>query len=158
MTDLRQHSASRSIHLSREKAHNFQCDRGYRSFIATKLLSALGVASTVVQFVDFSSKLIHRGYNICRSDYGDLLNKDRKIIAEHLNILTTELEGSLQVGRFGHELYQLSRECKRLEAKLLQAVRKLKTSHKRHTWNSFLEALSILWNEKHILETYEHVQ
>ncbi|KAN0091652.1 hypothetical protein V8E51_017499 [Hyaloscypha variabilis] len=55
-------------------------------------LTALGVASHIVQFVDFTVKLISKSHEIYNSTDGALIaNKDLEAIAAHLNRLTERL-------------------------------------------------------------------
>jgi hypothetical protein len=119
--------------------------------------SALGIAASIVQFVEFASRLISRGYQISQSENGDLVNQDRKCIAENLATLSTGLNNSLELDMPNRELTKTEKElrrfsddCNDMAEKLLDALQKLKASSRNQGWKVFQEALLTLWNEKTI--------
>jgi hypothetical protein len=118
-------------------------------------LSALGLASNVVQFVDFSWKLLSSGNTIYHSKNGALLeNQEVEMIADDMSQLTHRLHKSLVLTRKSallteaeKELMSLSQACEAVAKELLAALDKLKIKGKRHRWNSFLGALMTVWTE-----------
>ncbi|OCL11351.1 hypothetical protein AOQ84DRAFT_229496 [Glonium stellatum] len=122
--------------------------------------SALSVAAAVVQFVDFSSKIISKGYRICRSCNGDICelkeNKEGINISENLADLSKRLSESLDPQKLGREptvtkdIHGLSRDCNGIAKEMFSALVKLKNESKHKKWNSFQEALSTMWSEKQI--------
>ncbi|OCL03825.1 hypothetical protein AOQ84DRAFT_325285 [Glonium stellatum] len=94
-------------------------------------LSALSLAGTVVQFIDFGSKLLSESCDIYRSATGTSPgNHDLEI--------TTEGDEAPEEDA----LVGLARACKEVADDLLSTVQQLKVEHGPHRkWRSFLQAL-----------------
>lgn len=121
-------------------------------------LSALGLASNVVQFVDFSWKLLSSGSALYHSTDGALLeNREMEMIADDLSQLTHRLHNSLVVTRKSallteseKELMNLSQACEAVAKELLTTLDKLKVKGKRQRWTSFLAALRTVWTKEKV--------
>jgi hypothetical protein len=60
-------------------------------------LSALSIAASVVQFVDFGRHILSDSYEIYRSQSGELAKEvDLKIISKDLTDLVTQIKGRLR--------------------------------------------------------------
>lgn len=117
-------------------------------------LTALSLAGTIVQFVDFSGKLLAKGHEIYDSgDGASIGNSDIEAAAKNLRDLTGRLDASA-VSRRGDAgsidtsivsevaLTQLTTKCSAVAGELLEVLDRLKVqggSNRR--WKSFRQAL-----------------
>lgn len=122
-------------------------------------LSALGVASNVVQFVDFASKLVSETARI----YRGRARRDAEDGRSELERVTNDLEGfnkdlasSLQshrnqwrVSQEDKEIIRICADCGKISSKLLAALSSLNPS-KATVWRSFAAALRSIWSEDEI--------
>jgi len=142
-------------------------------------LTALGLASNIVQFVDFASKLISQSHEIYRSADGALEdNVVLEYVAKNLSRLGDELkskQADIKTGRealarerdwakkdgrvipepekvtaAGKQLQQLSKECSAVSNELLQELEKLKIKEPHKRWESFRQALNSVWSQEKI--------
>lgn len=125
-------------------------------------VSAFGVASGVVQFVDFTRKLIAKGYNIYRSSDGKLPEHIAlQDIAINLQELAKELaprftKDDLRLIREGRtpklqraerQLDSIQIECAEVTRQLLEVLGGLMVKSKERKWQCFRQALSSVWSE-----------
>ena len=129
-------------------------------------LSILGVAGNAVQFIDFTAKLISQTIRIYRADPH---KKDHEY--HDLNQITLELQKftvtsqralaapSQTLSSTDKDILRISEDCEGIANRLLDALGGLRSS-KNTLWNSFVDALKTLWNERDIqalqqtLDTY----
>jgi len=110
-------------------------------------LTALSVAGTIVQFVDFSSKLLAKSREIYESASGASIdNNQLEAIAKDLEGLNARLRKPLpsqqSLGEYDISLVKLGEQCAGVAAELIHALEELKvrgTTHLR--WKSFRKAL-----------------
>jgi hypothetical protein len=97
-------------------------------------LSALNIATSVVQFVDFSSKIISKSLEIYKSDYAELSEYSNiRYIITKLEELARDLEKSLKLDDSTNShmsqndlgLLDLCKECKTISNKLIAVLDKL---------------------------------
>jgi len=63
-------------------------------------LTALGLASNVIQIVDVSTRIVSKGQSIYKSADGTLAeNMDAEAVATDLNLLNTKLQHSLEASK-----------------------------------------------------------
>jgi hypothetical protein len=124
-------------------------------------LSALSVAASVVQFVDFASKIICKGKEVYASTDGVLQeNMQNETVTARLLEMTKRLKKPLvQVGSSSEEeraqhrrLHEICKECSEISKELLQHLGDLKvpkgSEHRR--WKSFRQALKSVWEKQAI--------
>ena len=103
-------------------------------------LTALGVASNVAQFVDFTWKLVTEVRTIHRSATG---TSDDVLLLDSILADIEELNG-----RFEHapchtgNLAKLVAQCQKVASELGTVIRTLKADKKNSTWSSFRTALN----------------
>ena len=110
-------------------------------------LTALSVAGTIVQFVDFSSKLLAKSREIYESASGASIdNNQLEAIAKDLEGLNARLRKPLpsqqSLDDSDISLVKLGEQCAGVAAELIHALEELKvrgTTHLR--WKSFRKAL-----------------
>ncbi|KAI0854566.1 hypothetical protein F4860DRAFT_499063 [Xylaria cubensis] len=108
--------------------------------------SAVGFASNVLSFIDFSWKMFVEARAIYESAPG-LTSSDRTIetIAKDVTELSTAITLSPV---YGAELQNIAKECRLVADDLLAVLEKLKMSTGRSKYGSFLLALRKTWNKK----------
>jgi hypothetical protein len=133
-------------------------------------VSALGVAASAVQFVEFASSLVSSTYEIYQSaSGGSAANIDLESITSSLKALNADLRHSLSRAASCKELsasdLELNKVCTNCEAvtdRLISALRKLKAQKKHSIWDSFGRALLTVWSKEEVealqkqLNTFRH--
>jgi hypothetical protein len=130
-------------------------------------LTALSVAGNIVQFIDFSTKLISKGHELYNSaDGASVGNAELEVIAKDLQ----DLNGRLQSPRRSENvkavlsdsdlaLQTLSKKCSGVAAELTDALNKLKvqgTANRR--WKSVRQALKGLMRKEELDTTVKRLQ
>jgi len=129
-------------------------------------ISALSLAAAVVQFVDFSSKLVSKGYHLYHSVGGALpQNLELEAVASELSQLATRLRyhdrsGDLtKLSKEEKSLDAMSEQCTNIADELLSRLEKLKVEKgaKHRAWKSFRQALKSVWNKDELDELSERL-
>jgi hypothetical protein len=115
-------------------------------------LSALSVAASVVQLVDFASSLLSSTHEIYHSTTGQ--TESHKTL-EQITLDLTSLNAGLldckhQTTIRDPELERLCGGCTQVTSQLLQALRKLRAQEKHTAWKSFRKALATIWTQGEI--------
>ena len=121
-------------------------------------VSALGVASSVVQLVDFTHSLVRGTYEIYKSASGhSAASVDLQSITIGLKTLNDDLRLSLDRAASGKELSKsdaelqtLCKNCNVATDELISALEKLKTQKNHSFWDSFGRALLTVWSKKEV--------
>ncbi|KAH6667689.1 hypothetical protein B0J14DRAFT_601221 [Halenospora varia] len=123
-------------------------------------LTALGLASNIVQLVTFTSDLISKGREIYKSADGTLVeNLELETITTSLQVLSNELVLPIcergKLTKTENQLQELCDGCKAVSGQLLDVIRGIKAKGPHMRWNSFRQALNSVWREDEIeaLET-----
>ncbi|EPS38220.1 hypothetical protein H072_8069 [Dactylellina haptotyla CBS 200.50] len=126
--------------------------------MAVDPLAALGAAAAVLQFLDFTTKLISKGRELYKSADGVLtdhaeqvalysrLSKLNKALGESINTSAAQKQLSLAE----QALLEVSSECMQFADDLAQAIDKLRVTGNRRKWNSFRQALKSVWMKDEI--------
>jgi hypothetical protein len=129
-------------------------------------LEALSLAATVVQFVDFASKLVSKGYHVYRSTDGALPhNLEIEAVAKDLSRLTVRLQSRGSLGNPSaltadeRALEELAEKCNEIATTLLGRLDKLKVKREeRHRgWKSIRQALKSVWDKKELDDLAERL-
>jgi len=132
-------------------------------------LAAVGLASSIVQFVDFATKIISKGYQYQRSVDGVLdENVELQAIADSLDQLTKGLVTSKEKtapstrrkkdSKENEALKAVAMECQKIANDLSTAVDRLKITGKRTKWKSFRQALKSQWKKEEIEATLRRLR
>lgn len=120
-------------------------------------LSALSIASSVVQFVDFSSKLISGAHELRNSPKGQLQqHAELETITKSLVRTSSDFKRSLfhdktrSLSSNEEALQILCEECQALADQLMTALKELKLQGNQGKWRSIQQALKSLWGQEHI--------
>ncbi|PVH99430.1 hypothetical protein DM02DRAFT_629355 [Periconia macrospinosa] len=120
-------------------------------------LTAVGLASNVVQFVDFACKVTTEGVKIYRGagkkgewDEHDTLESLTESLQEHNKALQGSINGQHQpqstLSQTDRELLRMCEECQSMTVRFLSALRRLRSSRVT-VWSSFTDALKTVWSE-----------
>jgi hypothetical protein len=118
--------------------------------------TALGVASNVIQIVEFSSRLISRTREIYHSRDGQL--QDHVILddaATNLSALMTELR-SIEVPKpkeqtaADRQLIQLRQDCKTIARELHDQLEQARAQGGHQKWQSVYQAIKSVYSENRI--------
>jgi len=114
-------------------------------------LTAVGLAGTIVQFVDFTTKIVSKSTELYRSGRG--------VLAENANIETTtadlkELNSRLEQTTAVHDpdLQALCQACGEVADQLLTALAKLRVTCQGQKWQSLRKALRSIWSKEDITQ------
>lgn len=122
-------------------------------------LSALSVAASVVQFIDFASTLVSSTYKIYKSTTGDTKEKlDLKVVTSSLKSLSNDLRLSLdqdtsegkELSKVDTEINTLCASCSDIADELILALEKLNVQKEHDIWQSVRTALQSVWGRKEV--------
>lgn len=110
----------------------------------------IGLVGNIVQFVDFSGKLISKSTELYRSSEGALAEHiDIEAAANHLVVLNSKLKDAATTTGDG-ALESLCISCSTAADNLLAALDKVKVKDKQHKWKSIRKALKSIWSKQEI--------
>ena len=118
-------------------------------------LTALSVAGTIIQFIDFGSKILNTTHQVYKSATGaSLVNEELEVVAGDLTKLITKLRRPLgstsSVRSKGTSLEELCNACSAVAAELIKRLDGLKAKGRSKPWESFRAALRAAWTENEL--------
>jgi hypothetical protein len=110
-------------------------------------ITAVGFAASILNFIDFSHKLISGTLEVIKSG-STSENAHVSVVINDLHAVTKELDYP-PTGKSKHEdaLNTLASECKGLSEELQQLLEKLKVTAKNSKWKSVKTALRSMWKK-----------
>ena len=115
-------------------------------------LAIIGLVGNIVQFVDFSGKLISKSGELYRSSKGALAeNSDIETAVNHLVLLNNKLKDTA-ITTGDSALQSLCKSCGTTADQLLAALDKVKVKGKQDKWKSIRKALRSVWSKEEIEE------
>ena len=115
-------------------------------------LTIIGLVGNIVQFVDFSGKLISKSTELYQSSEGALAaNIDTETATNHLVLLNNKLKNAATTTGDG-ALERLCKSCGTAADELLAALDKVKVKGKQDKWTSIGKALRSVWSKEEIVE------
>jgi hypothetical protein len=131
---------------------------------AMESIAALGLASNIIQVVDFSSRIISRGWEIYNSTDGRI--RDHAILndaARHLSDLHNDLRMSdtLKFSKLAvadKKLIELKAESQKVVRDLEEALDKAKVSGGKKKWQSVYQALKSVRTESQISSLVDRLE
>lgn len=126
-------------------------------------LSALSVAGTIVQFVDYGTKLLSNARELYRSSVGTLdANNELELVTTDLRALIAKLRMSFYSRAFdpgsveAQQRASFDRLCDdaaKLAEALLERLDKLKNRKEKHkAWHSLQKAVASAWSATEVAE------
>ncbi|KAI9777342.1 MAG: hypothetical protein M1839_008950 [Geoglossum umbratile] len=117
-----------------------------------EVLAAIGLAGNIIQFVDFSGKLISKTAEIHKSGTGALAeNINIEAATNDLALLSTKLHDSANSAG-DTALQELCQSCNTIATELLTVLDSVKVHGGQHKWKSFRKALRSVWNLRSVAE------
>lgn len=123
--------------------------------------SALTVASTVVAFVDFTSKLIskthaiHKGVAVEQREVAGASRRLRELSADLQKALhtTAQYAKTAKLSKSEMALAEVASECQRLAEKFEAEVEQLIPVPGQSPWKSFRQAFKSVWSKEELEKT-----
>ncbi|KAG0652892.1 hypothetical protein D0Z07_0177 [Hyphodiscus hymeniophilus] len=123
-------------------------------------LTALSLAGTIVQFVDFGRKILGDYQHFYDSASGALpVNEELELITRELFDVVIKLGRPLHHGNVApsseqlaeyQALQKLCASCREVADELLAVLNGIKVKGRRQAWNSFREAIKAAWTRKEV--------
>ena len=122
-------------------------------------VAAVGLAGNIVQFMDFSWKLLHESQSLFRSSTGasdsnDVLELISRDLAHHLKGFRTTFDQ----GSIPETLIHLSEKCETLSQDLLKVLDTLKVRGSPRKLMSFVQALRNVWQQDQIDSLFKRLE
>ncbi|OCL11281.1 hypothetical protein AOQ84DRAFT_272155, partial [Glonium stellatum] len=111
-------------------------------------LTSIGLASSIVQFVDFTSKLVSKAREIHQSgstvehDELEHVTRDLGDVSDRIQHFDTQPLSTLK-----QSLKALAKQCNELATKFLSTLSNLKAEDRQTHWKSFRQALKAAWGK-----------
>ena len=129
-------------------------------------LTAVGLAAAVVQFVDFTAKLISKGNKYYRSEDGALEeHKELRRAADNVNRLSERLTHSAEPYTQANNLQpeeqalkHVAQDCLDIAKELTAKLDDLKLEGGRQRWKSFRQALKSCWSKEKIEKMLQRLE
>jgi hypothetical protein len=126
-------------------------------------LTALGLASNIIQIISFTSNLISKGREIYKSADGTLItNLELEAITRNLQDLSGHLsfprKRRKDLSDADKELQELCKGCTRVSAQLIEVIQGLAVRGDHRKFNSFRQALNSVWKEDTIEELSKRLE
>ena len=114
-------------------------------------LTAIGLVGNIVQFVDFSSRIVSKTRQLYQSADGALTeNVDTETVTKDLIELNTKLQARGSHTSGISPLEKLSTACNNVGNELITALGKVKVDGKKGRWKSTRKALRSVWSQEKI--------
>jgi hypothetical protein len=125
-------------------------------------LDALSVAGTLIQFVDFCSKVLSHTRELYKSKTGALsANQELELAAADLYVISQQLphpEKKAFESSDEQSLRELAATCSEISVEISSKLIRLKISRGKYKkWPSFFQALRLVWSEDEIRELKERL-
>jgi cysteinyl-tRNA synthetase len=115
-------------------------------------LTIIGLVGNIVQFVDFSGKLISKSTELYQSSEGALAeNINTETVTNHLVLLNNKLKNAA-TSTSDSALERLCKSCGTAADELLAALDNVKVKGKQTKWKSMRKALRSVWSKEEIKE------
>ena len=129
-------------------------------------LAAVSLATSVLQFIDFSAKIISKGNQYYKTGDGSC-DEDKKLqaVGQNLETLSRDLKASMKplttfskLTQAEQALCDIASECENTGFKLKAAVDDLRKSGSQTKWKSFRQALKSQWKRDEIEATLRELR
>lgn len=127
-------------------------------------VTALGLVSNVIQFVEYAAKLISGCHDLYRSANGALDDHNAlETVSQNLKSLAQDVQPSkrspnAKQSRVEEELQLACEECIKVNQKILELLEKLKVNGPNRKWESFRQILNIMMRQKDVARLEEDLK
>lgn len=110
--------------------------------------TSLALAGNILQFIDFTWKLLSESRTIYHSDTG---SSDDHVVLERIVKNLHPLVANLTISNTASDqLKDIATTCQNVSAQLLEALMKLEMHGQKSRWKSFVHALKNVWEQSQI--------
>ena len=121
--------------------------------------TGLGIASGIVQFVDFSWRLLHEFQDLYKSGTGMTADNDViEIIARDLALHNNELLVPSFPSNLPEPFFRLASRCKAVADELLRVLDEIKVKNPHKKWTTFVQALRSVWKKERVTNLLERME
>ena len=114
-------------------------------------IAAIGLASNIVQFVDFSLRLFNEAKELYDSQTGLSADNDiLELISRDILSLNNKLTAPSAPGAIPDSVRSLASQCKDVANELLETLRRVRVQDSHKKWRSFVQALRSVWEKSRI--------
>jgi hypothetical protein len=113
-------------------------------------LAAVSLVGNILQFVDFSSKIVSKTHVYLSTDGSLPENIDMELVTDDLVTLSKKLQASASSSHSDPTLEGLCEACNNIANELLKALGELKANGKNGKWRSVRQALKSVWRKEEI--------
>lgn len=114
-------------------------------------VAAIGLAGNIVQFLDFSCKLLSGAKGLYNSTTGASdENKVLETVSNDLRLLNDDLTAPSAHGAIPDSIRSLACQCKDVAIQLIEVLDDIKVKGTHRKWSSFVQALRGVWKKEQI--------
>ena len=122
-------------------------------------VTTLGLAANIVQFVDFSRRLVCRTRGLYESNTGVSGDHDvLETVCKDLVQLNTALVTSSAASTIPAQYRELASDCTSIAEELLTVLDYVRMTQSHKKWKSFLTALRCVWKERQIEDLITRIE
>jgi len=124
-------------------------------------MTAVSLASAIVQFIDYSTKLVDAASDIHRSASGTSLeNQNIEFVVSEVKALSLRLDPPRTGQPTDDEqaLCRLAAECRILSGQILDLLEKIKPKNPKSKRQSVWSAIKTMWNDREMKELGQRLQ
>jgi hypothetical protein len=127
-------------------------------------ISALGLATNIIQFIEYAAQLVSGCHDIYRSANGALdSHAALENVAKRLNSLAQDVLGcrpppTAKQSNAEKRLQEICDECVAVNKKLLELLQKLKVNGPHRKWESFRQIINITMRKKDVTRLEEDLK
>ena len=122
-------------------------------------VAALGLAGNIVQFVDFSCKVLQDTKSLYKSTTGVSAENDvLEVICHDLTDLDNALAAPSAPGAIPDSMRRLASMCRVVAAELLGILDKIRVRKPSQKWKSFVQALRSVWKKEQIEDLLKRME
>lgn len=122
-------------------------------------VAALGLAGNIVQFIDFSCKVLHDTKSLYGSRTGASAENDViEAISVDLINLNNALVAPSEPGAIPDSIRSLASSCKGVAEEILEILNKIKVHGDHGKWKTFVQALRSVWKKEQIEELVKRME
>ena len=122
-------------------------------------VAAIGLISNIVQFVDFSWRLLDEARTLYKSTTGASRESNvLELVLDDLNDLQSKLLAPATEGAIPNPIRKLASECQNTANELISVLGMLKVKGEHRKWKSFMQALRSIWKREDIERLVKQVE
>ncbi|KAF6827893.1 hypothetical protein CPLU01_08819 [Colletotrichum plurivorum] len=114
-------------------------------------IGAVGLAASILQFIEFTAKLFKEANEICDSIDGlTVKNNDLEMVTKHIHKFNIKICDEIPSNEAGDAVKSLGAECINISRELLEALDQVRAIRNSTKWANFVKALRAVWAKERI--------